>query len=498
VSPVTRRILPAAFYNPISLVGAVIAVFNAGLIVFLSVVVMLSEHPGPYSDLVIFLLLPAILLGGLALIVIGVLLERRRLRAGRPERRLPVIDFNDPWYRTAAITLVSGATLLMLLYAFTGYKAYEFAESTTFCGGLCHAVMSPEATAHAFSLHAEVACVDCHVGPGARYFVKAKLAGIRQLFGVIRNHYPRPIPVPIDNLRPAQDTCEGCHGPQYRFSDRLDIKKRFLPDEANTEWTVDLLLRMGEARIETATPPKVHWHSSTTSRIEYATNDPKRVEIPWIHVVRLDGIERTYRSKDSPLGDTELAAAPKRVMDCIDCHNRTGHYYRPPSRSVDTLLGANLINPALPAIKQVAVEALEGDYDSAEAARDGIRTTIEDFYRKEHAATAASMGDRIEGAIAAVQGIYDRNYDPHMKVSWRNFPDNAGHMFSPGCFRCHDGRHVADDGTVLSKDCNVCHLLLEHETRKDEKRAVLKVMDYPHPVDVGDAYREMNCSDCHG
>jgi NapC/NirT cytochrome c family, N-terminal region len=495
---VTRRILPAAFYNPISLVGAVIAACNAALIVFLSILVMLSEHPAPYADLIIFLLLPAVLLAGIALIVVGAVRERRRLRAGMAERRLPVIDLNDPRQRTATIALAAGAAVLTLLYAFTGYQAYEFTESTTFCGSVCHTVMQPEATAHAFSLHGEVGCADCHVGPGARYFVETKLSGVRQLFGVLTNRYPRPIPVPIDNLRPAQDTCEGCHGPQYQLSDRLDMRKAFLGDDKNTEWNVDLLLRMGEPRVERATPPKIHWHSSTTVSIEYATKDPKRVEIPWIRVVRLDGIERIYRSTDGALTDAELAAVPKRVMDCIDCHNRTGHYYRPPSESLDILLGRKLVDPALPAIKKVAVDALDGEYETRAAGRRQIREKIETFYREKQPEAGAAMEPQIEAAITAVQGVYERNFDPHMKVSWRNFPDHAGHMYSPGCFRCHDGQHKADDGTVLSKDCNVCHLLVEHQTRKDKKSAVFRVMDYPHPVDVGDAYREMSCSDCHG
>jgi hypothetical protein len=85
-----------------------------------------------------------------------------------------------------------------------------------------------------------------------------------------------------------------------------------------------------------------------------------------------------------------------------------------------------------------------------------------------------------------------------MKVSWKNFPDHKGHLYSPGCFRCHDGNHVSDDGKVLSKDCNLCHLLIKGEQSKDRRTSVLTLDEYPHPVDVGDSYRDMNCSDCHG
>jgi hypothetical protein len=85
-----------------------------------------------------------------------------------------------------------------------------------------------------------------------------------------------------------------------------------------------------------------------------------------------------------------------------------------------------------------------------------------------------------------------------MKVSWRNFPNNQGHMYSLGCFRCHDGNHVSNDGKVLSKDCSLCHLLIKPRIEKEHKRALLTEDTYPHPVDIGDSYKETNCSDCHG
>jgi len=82
-----------------------------------------------------------------------------------------------------------------------------------------------------------------------------------------------------------------------------------------------------------------------------------------------------------------------------------------------------------------------------------------------------------------------------MKMSWKNFPNQSGHMYSLGCLRCHDGKHKSRDGPVLSKDCNLCHLLIKH--RMENKRSVLSEETYPHPVDIGDFYKEMNCSERH-
>jgi hypothetical protein len=312
------------------------------------------------------------------------------------------------------------------------------------------------------------------------------------------NRYSRPVPVPIQNLRPAQATCEGCHGPKYALRERLESKTFYLSDAGNTEWTIDVFLKMGSARIETERPPKIHWHSSTTEEIRYATKDPKRVDIPWIQVKRRDGKVRVYRATDKPMSDAELSQAPKRVMDCIDCHNRAGHYYRPPAESVNVLLKRRLIDPSLAEIKSLAVKALEAPYESREAARGGIRKMVDEFYREKYPAAPASMKAKIQQTAVEIQRIYERDYDPHMRVSWKHFPDQSGHTYTKGCFRCHDGKHVSADGSVLSKDCSLCYTLIAHEIAGDQKTAALKVVDYPHPVQAGDAYKDMNCSDCHG
>lgn len=493
-----KRLLPAVFYNPVSLVGAVIAATNVGLIVFLTALMIVAEHAGPYADIIVYLLLPLIAFGGLVLMVAGVIRERRRQKRGDPERRLPVIDFNDPRHR--ATVAIVGVTFggMTLVYAFAGYKTYEFSESTQFCGLTCHGVMNPEYTAHQVSYHAEVTCAECHVGTGAKYFVEAKLSGTRQLLGMLAGRYPRPIPVPVHNLRPSQDTCETCHGPRYQSSERLESHTFYLADETNTAWTIDMILKMGRAEVAVDRPARMHWHYSTTKEIQYATADPKRVDIPWIEARRRDGSVRTYHSTESKLSTADLAALPRWTMDCVDCHNRTGHYFRPPAQSVNTLMNLKLIDPTLPEIKSVAVEALDANYATREDAHAGIQSRIETLYREKHAPAATAMKPQIERALVELLTVYDRNYDPHMKVSWKNFPDNAGHMYSPGCFRCHDGTHVSDDGQVLSHDCTLCHTLMTHKLAADRQSATVKIMEYPHPVDIGDAYKEGSCVDCHG
>jgi hypothetical protein len=495
-----KRILPAVFYNPLTLVGSVIAVFNLGLIVFLLIVDLAAKHPRPYSDLIILFILPLFILIGVAFIILGIVRQRRRQKPGLPseEKRLLVLDFNDQKQRKLVTLLSIGFIFLTLLYAFGMFKGYEFVESALFCSRVCHTVMGPEYRANAFSYHGEVECSACHVGSGTQYFVLSKLKGTTELYSLLTNTFPRPIPVPVKDLRPSKDICQTCHGSMFAFTENLQGRKYYLSDTKNTEWEIGLLFKINALRVPNDKPPLMHWHYAVAGQIEYGTADPKREAIPWVRVIGFDGKTRIYRTEDGNTSVKEPEPEQKRVMDCIDCHNRVGHEYYPPDRVLNVLLSTKMIDPLLPDIKSTAVQALGRSYTSREAAESGIKDAIMEFYKKNYPDVAVLKKAEIERVIMILQDRYDRNYDPVMKVSWKNYPSQRGHMYSPGCFRCHDGKHKSDDGTVLSKDCNLCHLLIKLQREKENKLAVLTEDTYPHPVDIGDSYKEMNCSECHG
>jgi hypothetical protein len=46
-----------------------------------------------------------------------------------------------------------------------------------------------------------------------------------------------------------------------------------------------------------------------------------------------------------------------------------------------------------------------------------------------------------------------------MNVTWGTYPNNIGHNFFPGCFRCHDENHKTKDGSVIKQDCESCHAM---------------------------------------
>jgi hypothetical protein len=195
------------------------------------------------------------------------------------------------------------------------------------------------------------------------------------------------------------------------------------------------------------------------------------------------------------LNKDQIAKAPRHRMDCVDCHNRPTHVYIPPDQAVDQSFLARRLDSSLPYVKQQAVSALAGKYDTTEAAAQAIAKEIHEFYETKYPDVARTKQLEIRNAIDEVQQIYRRTTFPEMKVNWQTHPNNLGHFYFNGCFRCHDGQHVSRDGKVLSKDCDTCHTIMEQGEGGMSVTGVPK-LSFQHPVDLGDL-TQVNCSDCH-
>lgn len=493
-----KRLFPSSFYNPVTLIGVSIAGVSFGLILFLMLLELTAAEQSPYMGIIAFVVLPGFLLFGLFLLVAGAWRQHRRQKRGiAKEYVLPSIDLNDRRHRTAFIYFSFGTILLLLFSAFGSFKAYEYTDSDQFCGEACHSVMEPEYTAYQNSPHARVGCVKCHIGPGAGWFVRSKLSGAYQLYATAFDKYPRPIPTPIENLRPAQETCEQCHWPQNFFSEKKKEIRNYISDEKNTRWSIAMLMKIGGGVPESGATSGIHWHMNIDNEVTYIAMDRQRLVIPWVKAKGRDGVERVYKSTEVTPTDEELAFAKTRRMDCIDCHNRPTHIYHPPQRSVNHIMELGWLDRTLPYMKSLAVQVLEYPYTTRDRAIDSIRTVIEEYYKSNYPAVAAERRESIERAITELQKVYRRNYFPEMKHDWRQYPDHIGHMYAPGCFRCHDGKHVSDDGKVLSKDCNACHTIIAQQFENEKLKMSLEGLEYEHPVDIGSAWKEMNCSDCH-
>ena len=327
-----KKIFPPSFYNPITLIGAAIAVINFGLILFLMILEAFTSNPKPYMGIIAFVILPGFLIIGLILIAFGIIREHRRERQGKIRgAHFPVIDLNNPRHRSALTFFSVGTILLLLFSAFGSFKAYEYTDSNQFCGTICHSVMTPEYTAYQNSPHARVDCVKCHIGPGAGWYVRSKLSGAYQVYSVIFKKYQRPIPTPISNLRPARETCEQCHWPNVFYNEKKHVNTYYLSDKENSTMILTLLMKIGGGNEVTGVTSGIHWHMNIANEITYLATDSARQVIPWVKAKSLlTGKETIFKSTEAQLNDEQIKNGEKRIMDCIDCHNSPSHIYHPP------------------------------------------------------------------------------------------------------------------------------------------------------------------------
>ena len=420
-----------------------------------------SGELSPYLGILTYMILPAAFLTGLVLLAVSRWRVRHALSHGRP---VPWhLDLSNPTHRErlgvfAVLSLVSIVILVL-----SAYHGVHYMDSTAFCGQVCHTVMEPEFKAYQNSPHARVNCTDCHIGPGANWFVKSKLSGSRQVLAVALDTYPRPVPTPIENLRPARETCEQCHWPAKFHGDRMKILSRFQEDETNTELKTVLVLKVGGGSLESGFAEGIHWHMNLANRIDYRSSE-NRETIYWIRVEDHEGNVREYWNAGDKQRD-EILQLPTRRMDCMDCHNRPTHKFDRPDHAVDEALKTKQIAADLPFVKREAMRLLQVAHTTKEAGMRSFAPELLAFYERDYPEVATTRRAEIEKAATALQAIYDRNVFPAMNVTWGTYPNHIGHADDGGCFRCHDEGHTTDDGVTISQDCGNCHALLAQEEK---------------------------------
>ncbi len=495
-----KRRLPSSAYNPISFFGAIAAIVNFIVIVSIVFIDHVLGGLSPYVGIISFIILPSLLFLCLLLIPIGMHFERRRLarNGDASQARSFYLDLGKPSHQRATIIFSTCTIIFLLATAMGSYQAYEFTESVTFCGQVCHDVMEPEFVAYQYSPHARVTCAQCHVGKGADWYVRSKLSGAYQVYAAAFDLYPRPVPTPIKNLRPARETCEQCHWPDKFHGSQEKLFNHYMVDEENTHWPIRLLIKTGGGSKETGLAQGIHWHMNIANEIDYIATDEQRQEIAWVRIKDHQGNVREYMNEENPLEPEDLAKYEMRRMDCIDCHNRPTHVYRSPSRAVNTFLSMGEIEPSLPSAKRIAIEALIGEYSVKDSAKQKIATQIEQAYADEYPETWETRTADVKQLIASTQEIYRRNFFPEMKVQWDVYPDNIGHFTSPGCYRCHNGSFVNDEsGEVITNDCNSCHVIISQGSGANGQAIAPSGLEFRHPVDIEEAWKEMACSECH-
>lgn len=494
--------LPSSIKNWVSITGAILAVFNLASILALTILSLLFNFGGSYIGLFIYIILPGFMVAGLLMIPIGMRIYGKRIRTAEEKgevKNWPILNFNNTATRNAATIFIIGTVFLLIISSVGSYEAFHYTESVEFCGKLCHKVMEPEYTAYLGSAHERVACVECHVGAGASWYVKSKLSGLYQVYSVLAKKYPTPIPTPIANLRPAQETCEQCHWPEKFYDNKFREKHSFLSDETSTERIINMRIKTSSKMTSNGFVPGIHQHISPDVRIEYKTTTANRQIIPWVKYTNLKtGESSVFTDSEIMLTEMQLDSLETRVMDCLDCHNRPSHNYNVPQNFTDHLMNEGTIPKTLPEIKLIAMMALNQEYSTKDSAFMGIRKQVMDYYESSYPDVLTERKADVEAAIGGIQMGYANNIFPEMKVTWKAYPNNIGHMESDGCYRCHNDRHATQEGKVISKDCNLCHNILAQGTPDNMKYSnSLEPLEFEHPVDIDDAWRTELCSTCH-
>jgi hypothetical protein len=444
-----RLTLPETVNNPVSLIGMALATATSLLFLVLLLFELLGYLTNPYIGLLVFVVVPAFFLASLLLIPLGAWWTARRRREGL-DVAWPTIDLRQPRQR-AILAGVLGLTFVnVLIVSAAGVGTVHYMERTEFCGQVCHTTMEPEFVAHRVWPHSQVACVGCHVGPGVGSFVESKLAGTRQLFHVVTNRIPRPVPAPVRSLGRTSDTCAGCHTADRQQGDKTRVIREYANDAANTETVTTLQMHVGGP----GGGPGSGIHRHLALEIEYVTTDPQRAVIPYVRVTNAPGGPKEFVSAGAT--DQQIAAGTRRRMDCLDCHNRPAHTtFYTPERAVDAAIALGRLPRTLAFVRREALASVNADYPDRVSAEAAIAKRLSGFY----AGVAGTDPALVRRAISATQDIWSSNVFPAMRVKWGVYPNHLGHVDTPGCFRCHDDEHKAKDGAVIKQDCEMCHVI---------------------------------------
>ncbi|MBF0280188.1 MAG: NapC/NirT family cytochrome c [SAR324 cluster bacterium] len=486
---------PRAIYNLWSLIGFFLALIGVMGELFFFVIELFSTETPSYQGIVYVIFLIAVVFG-LLLFVVGYRREKKRRQSGKPPSfsgdilaRYPVLSLMISMVLVAAVTLVFGIG---------SHTVYEVTESNSFCGETCHSVMHPEWTTYHSSSHARVDCVECHIGSGAGWYVKSKLSGLRQIYAVSAGIFPKPIPTPIHDLRPARETCEECHWPQKFIGFKESVRSYFLSDEENTPFKIRMLMKIGGEKSTFMKGSGIHYHMLLASKIEYIARDEERQEIAWVRVKRDDGSITEYNHVDDPLDEEAKKTMQVRTMDCMDCHNRPAHNFLAPMESVNNAMEQGAIPMDVPSIKLEAVKALDTDYESTPEAMIGIANSLRTFYEENHPELIEESPDKWKQTVSAVQDLYKNTIFPEMKAKWSAYPDNIGHRDWPGCFRCHTDQLASEDDESIFTTCNKCHLILAQGQEIEEVNVnFVEGLPFLHPGEEDPFEEFTDCSDCH-
>ncbi|MHB8791573.1 MAG: NapC/NirT family cytochrome c [Desulfobulbaceae bacterium] len=463
-----------------SLLGGVIV----GVLLPVLAVSILLDMQGvvenPYFGFLIYLVMGPLFALGLLLIIGGTLFCGKKEDIGRLTVEYIKEEMARPGHFTRIRKLIFITSLLtfltLMIVGVVTYTGFHYTESVGFCAQFCHSVMEPEYVTYKNSPHSQVPCVKCHIGTGSEWFTKAKFSGARQLFAVLFDTYERPIPTPIDALRPERTTCEGCHRPEVFHGDKLYVKDTFLPDEENTHLQTVLVMRIGSGDYSGRKAHGIHWHISENHRVSYFASKDRR----YISQVTLEDPGQqpvVFRRQGESLEPVEQE---ERLMDCMDCHNRPTHVFLEAGPALDAKLVTGTIPREIPFIKRQALAAITKEYPSQDVATRSIAKELMDWYREQYPELVAGQEELLKKAVLGVQQAYLENIFPEMRIGWQTYQSFTCHQAQEsGCYRCHNDSLRSESGKSITQDCNACHIVLMENAPARDMEEILQSAAIP-------------------
>ncbi len=355
------------------------------------------------------------------------------------------------WLRILPYGLLGALTLVVLT---AGVYGWEYTNSPQFCGTACH-TMPPEFTAYLTSPHARVDCVECHIGRGfIATRITRKAGDAQHIISLAFSDYE--FPIRAKKLQPARETCERCHSPEKFSDDSLREVRRFGNDPNNTPTSIYLVMKTGGGSARQGLGRGIHWHIENP--VLFFASDELQQDIPYVQVINPDGSVDSYLDIEADFDPAAVNPEELREMDCITCHNRITHLILTPEDTLDQLLTRGEISDAIPEIRRKGVEVYSARYDTLALGLNGI-AGLEGYYQTYYPDFYAANEALVSEAIQALQNAYSISVFPEQSADWTSHADNVGHQDSPGCFRCHDGKHLTEQGEAIRLECNVCHAI---------------------------------------
>ena len=454
------HIIRGMWRTPLGMFGVVLTTISITLMIIGMIVEGLGVVHNPYVGIITYMILPGGMIMGLLIIPIAAFLRRRQYHKYGIVKEHLQINLSDHKHRTFIIGFIILTIVNITVLVLVGYEGYHFTDSPYFCGMVCHKVMAPEYTAYQRSPHVKVACVECHIGPGAEWFVQAKISGLRQVLAVMSDSYSRPIPAPVEHLRPARDTCEQCHWPDKFHGKKVKTFTHFTNDDQIHPEVNEIALHIGGHNPVNGEFEGIHWHVSKDVQVRYLALDRKRTKIAKVQVTHADGSQEEFVKEDMEAPE-DAAEGEWRTMDCIDCHNRPTHIYDWPEDVVDFGLLSKQINPTISGIREDSLIALQREYPSREEAQERMPEHLIALQKLRDEKLAETNIEALKIAGQYLVKSYLNNVWPDMNVTWGTYPGHLGHRHFDdtgfGCWRCHDDEHVSEAGNYIKQDCDLCH-----------------------------------------